>query len=154
MPDYSKSIIYKLCCKDISITDIYVGSTCNFTRRKSEHKKCCHKPTNYSNFYLKVYKFIRENGGWDNWDMIMLEQFSCENKRQKEMKEREWIEKLKATLNMCIPTQTIQELAIKYKQKYTCQCGSIIAIGYKLGHEISNKHLNYKNNLFRNKKKT
>ena len=27
--DYSKSVIYKLCCKDPTITDIYIGSTTN-----------------------------------------------------------------------------------------------------------------------------
>ena len=34
MPDYSKCFIYKLCCRDASIEEIYIGSTCNLTRRK------------------------------------------------------------------------------------------------------------------------
>jgi len=36
--DYSKSIIYKICCNDINIIDIYIGSTTNFITRKAEHK--------------------------------------------------------------------------------------------------------------------
>ena len=32
--DYSKTIIYKIVCKDINIKDCYVGSTTNFTNRK------------------------------------------------------------------------------------------------------------------------
>ena len=44
--DYSKTIIYKLCCKDINITDIYVGHTTNFIKRKNEHKSDCNNPNN------------------------------------------------------------------------------------------------------------
>jgi len=28
--DYSNTIIYKICCSDFSITDLYVGHTTNF----------------------------------------------------------------------------------------------------------------------------
>ena len=38
MVNYNKSTIYKLCCKDTEITDEYVGSTTNFSRRKAHHK--------------------------------------------------------------------------------------------------------------------
>ena len=38
-----------------------------------------------------------------NWTMIVIEEFSCETKMQKHMKEREWIERLKPTLNQVIP---------------------------------------------------
>ena len=108
MPDYSKTVIYKLCCKDTNITDIYIGSTCNFTRRKSQHKHRCLN-SNSNIYHFNVYEFIRENGNWENWDMIMLEEFSCENKRQKERKEREWIENLKPKLNTRKPTRTKKE---------------------------------------------
>ena len=38
--DYSKTIIYKI--QHIEKDDlIYVGSTTNFTKRKSAHKACC-----------------------------------------------------------------------------------------------------------------
>lgn len=39
--DYSQTIIYKICCKDVSVTDIYIGHTTNFIQRKHNHKKCC-----------------------------------------------------------------------------------------------------------------
>ena len=35
--DYSNTIIYKISCKDTSITDIYVGHTTNFIQRKHTH---------------------------------------------------------------------------------------------------------------------
>ena len=39
MPKYENAVVYKLCCDDPEITDIYVGSTCNFKVRKHGHKK-------------------------------------------------------------------------------------------------------------------
>ena len=36
--EYSKNIIYKICCKDITIKDIYVGQTTNITKRRYNHK--------------------------------------------------------------------------------------------------------------------
>ena len=38
MPKYENSVVYKLCCDDPEITDIYVGSTCNFKVRKTNTK--------------------------------------------------------------------------------------------------------------------
>ena len=52
--DYSKTIIYKICCNDLNITDIYVGSTTNFRARKSQHKTRC---KDYNN---KLYNFIQQ----------------------------------------------------------------------------------------------
>ena len=147
MPDYSKSIIYKLCCKDANITDIYIGATCNFTRRKHRHKTSC-----LNKRRVLLYDFINKNGGWDNWDMIMLEEFSCENKRQRGLKEREWIEKHKPSLNICIPTRTPQEYNETKKIKYECQCGSILSISSKYSHELTFKHLNYLSRCNINKK--
>ena len=74
--DYSNTIIYKICCNDITITDCYVGHTTNFSQRKSQHKSSCNNENSeqYNSF---VYKFIRENGGWDNWNMIEIERLSC-----------------------------------------------------------------------------
>ena len=87
MTDYSKSIIYKLCCKDASITDEYIGSTTNKTKRKYQHKSNCNNE-NGKRYNLYVYQFIREHGGFDNFDLIVLEEYSCENKQKLLMKER------------------------------------------------------------------
>lgn len=108
MPDYTKTIIYKLCCKDAEIIDIYIGSTCNFARRKCEHKQNCNNENrNCYNFY--VYRFIREHGNFENWDMIAIEEFSCNSKLEKEKRERYWIDELKPKLNKVIPTRTYKE---------------------------------------------
>ena len=74
--DYSNTIIYKIVCKDLNIKDLYVGHTTDFKRRKSEHKG---NTTNSKGvpYKLKLYEKMRANGGWDNWDMIEIEKFSC-----------------------------------------------------------------------------
>jgi len=116
MVKYNESIIYKLCCKDPNITDIYIGSTTNFTRRKCNHKNVCGNE-NDKKYNRKVYECIRENGNWDNWDMIQIEEINVDNKRELETRERYWIETLKSSLNINIPTQTYQEWCVKNREK-------------------------------------
>ena len=42
MPNYLNSKIYKLCCKDLNVKDIYIGSTSQLLcKRKSAHKNSC-----------------------------------------------------------------------------------------------------------------
>ena len=102
MPDYSKCCVYKLCCKDATIESIYIGSTTNITKRKSDHKTRCSNP-NDSAYNQYKYEFIRDHGGWQNWDLIVLEQFSCHSKMEQHKIERDYVEKLKPTLNRNIP---------------------------------------------------
>ena len=99
MPNYQDTIIYKLCCNDATITDIYVGSTCNFSRRKHEHKMSC-KHDNQHNHNVRLYQKIREHEGFENWSMIQLEAYPCDNKREKEARERYWVDELKPSLNV------------------------------------------------------
>jgi hypothetical protein len=120
MPDYSKTLIYKICCNDTSIKDIYVGSTCNFTQRKWLHKTHCINKTNRQDKHSinRLYNFIRENGGWDNWTMIMIEEVNCKDKREKEKVEREYYDKLKPTLNSQLPFYTREEKKKWHKNHY------------------------------------
>ena len=71
--DYSNTIIYKIYCKDSSITDVYVGHTTNFNSRKNMHKNLC---KNFKN-KQKIYNVIRCNGGWDNWVMVEIAKYCC-----------------------------------------------------------------------------
>lgn len=112
--DYSKTIIYKFVCNDLEITDIYVGHTTNFVKRKEAHKKCAIYETIQSKG--KLYQTIKNTGGWGNWAMLQLEEYHCNNKREAEFRERYWIEQLHATLNSMIPITTLQE-----KKEYMIQ---------------------------------
>ena len=97
--DYSNTIIYKICCKDKSITDLYVGHTTNFEARKRIHKNVCKNLKNNT----KIYKTIRENGGWNNWDMLEIEKCSFNSFKEAKMREQYYYEELNATLNSVPP---------------------------------------------------
>ena len=98
MVNYNNSLIYKLCCKDTNIKDIYIGSTTDFTKRKHDHKFRCNNEKS-KRYNAKNYQFIRDNGGWENWDMVLIEKVICNDKLELHKKEREYIEKLNSTLN-------------------------------------------------------
>lgn len=106
--DYSKCVIYKICCRDPSVTYEYYGHTTNKTNRKIGHKFSCNNETN-KNYNLKVYQTIRENGGWNNWQFIVVEEYPCQNVNEATLRERYWIELKQAKLNMNIPSRTIEE---------------------------------------------
>lgn len=118
--NYENTIMYKIVCNDITINDLYVGQTRDFTNRKYLHKKACNKQ--YSNSYnLKIYKFIRDNGGWDNWSMVEIERFKCKDLNEATVRERYWFESLKATLNTQTPSQTKNEYQKLNKDKINKQ---------------------------------
>ncbi len=120
-PNYKNACIYKLCCKDPTIKECYVGSTTNFRGRKYSHKSNCNnEKSNKYNRY--VYKFIRDNGGFENWTMIELEKVDCNDCKTLHNKEREWFEKLQASLNKNIPTRTEKEWRKDNKEKIKNYC--------------------------------
>ena len=108
--------IYKICSKNGEIKDCYVGSTENFKERRWNHKSHCNNSFDDAYNY-KVYRFIRDNGGWDNWKFEILESGKCENKPERHKIERSWVEKLNATLNGVIPSRTLKEGKKEYYEK-------------------------------------
>lgn len=106
---YQNNCIYKLVHKeDYDNENIYVGSTCNFRTRKCGHKSACNNITN-KNHQNKVYQFIRNNGGWEMWDMVEIEKYPCCDKKEAFKKEREIIDQLKPALNTLNPYAPIEE---------------------------------------------
>lgn len=114
--DYSKTIIYKIVCNDLTITDLYVGSTTSFTKRKNQHRYSCNRCENKA-YHYNIYKIIRDNGGWDNWSMIQIEEYPCANGNESRSRERYWIEELNAKINVVIPTRTPEEYIEDNKEK-------------------------------------
>ena len=106
--NYQDTVIYKIVCNDLNIEDVYVGHTTNFTKRKCQHKSA----TNYENgtkYNLKIYKTIRDNGGFENWSMIEIEKYPCNDLQEAINRERYYYELLNAKLNTVIPARNIQE---------------------------------------------
>ena len=90
--DYTKNVIYKIQHNDDD-TLLYVGHTTNFIKRKSMHKYNC--GTNSS----PVYKMIRENGGWECFTMIVIQNFPCESKIEACIEEDRTMREMKASMN-------------------------------------------------------
>ena len=148
--NYEKTIMYKFVCNDIHITDVYIGHTTDFTKRKNSHKSRCNNETN-SKYHLKIYQTIRENGGWDNWSMVEIEKYKCNDNNEATARERYWHEQLNANMNIQVPNRNKKEydndnrviISEKAKTTYTCECGSICRIGEKSRHNKRIKHLEY-----------
>jgi len=58
---------------------------------------------------MLVYQYIRDNGGWEQWVMIPIEQYSCDSKNELEIRERYHIDLLRPTLNIVKPGRTTKE---------------------------------------------
>jgi len=111
------AVIYKICCKNKNVKDEYIGSSVNFRTRKNCHKSACNNE-NDSKYNLNVYNYIRENGGWDNWEMVEIcKANECIDRKALHKKEREYIELFQPTLNIYIPMRTIEENK-EYNKEY------------------------------------
>jgi hypothetical protein len=175
--DYSNTVIYKIVCNDLNITDCYVGHTTDFTKRKYTHKY--NAVSNRYNY--KLYQFINENGGWNNWQMIMVEKIECADSMEATARERYWFETLGATLNGNVPNRCQQEYREKnleqilqkkkeyreqnrekilqkvkeyydtnrekINEKHICQCGGCYTYAHKATHEKTKKHQKAMENL-------
>ena len=106
--DYNKTHFYKIICNDLNITDCYVGHTVDFRKRKNHHKTTCNNDKDVRH-NLKLYQFIRESGGWDNWEMVNIDTISCKDSLEAKAIERQFAEQLNATLNTIRPTSSKEE---------------------------------------------
>jgi hypothetical protein len=95
-----KGVVYKLRCIDEAIPEFYIGSSLNINQRIGEHQRTC-KNIKVKNHNLKVYKFIRSNGGYYNWIFDILEECEVESKEDLVLNyERKYQLQLKPQLNI------------------------------------------------------
>ena len=107
--------IYQIYCKDENISDCYIGSTVNFSRRKRSHKSdCCNEQRHTYN--VPVYKFIRENGGFDNWEFKILNQMEYYPELRFKQ-EQAYIDLMKPTLNTVNAVLDAEKIK-KHKNEY------------------------------------
>ena len=88
----SSYIFYKITCEDCP-EYIYIGSTKSFRSRKYQHKSNTNKMNN------KLYNKIRENGGWDNWSMNIIDEGNDLTLTEARIKEEELRIKYNGNLN-------------------------------------------------------
>jgi hypothetical protein len=75
------------------------------------------------NHNCKLYKVIRNAGGWDNWQMEIIAFHNCKDSHEAHKKEQEYFETLGATLNSIEPLPKPKEKIIKIvKEKTIMYC--------------------------------
>jgi len=143
--DYSKCVIYKIICNNLTITECYVGHTNNFVKRKYQHKHSC------NTINCKLYQMIRENGGWDNWTMTPICEYPCENYIQACIKEEEYRIELQSSLNnnKCY----IELSRDKYKKKWAEEHKEEIAEKAKEKYQKNKEIVAEKNKIYRDENK-
>ncbi len=101
---------------DDNIEDCYIGSTKDFKGRKHSHKESCNNE-NSKRHNIHLYKFIRDNGGWLQFEMKPIEEFICDTKLQAAIREQHWINFYKSDLNSINSFMSDEDKKI-YKYEY------------------------------------
>lgn len=105
---YHNGKVYKL-ANNVD-DEIYVGSTTQYlSQRKAGHRR-----DTISRANTRVYKHLNEIG-WDNVDIILIENYSCNSKDELNARERYWIDELKPSLNKQLPLRTMKEYYEQHK---------------------------------------
>jgi hypothetical protein len=150
-----------LACRDPLVTEIYVGSTCRVPDRRCQHRNTCNNASQ-QNHNLNVYQYIRANGGWNNFELLVIEQIDYTHKHELLLRERHHLEQLKATLNKQVPGRTREEILAYHKEyrdankveesarrrvKHDCLCGGRYTLGGMSHHAKTQKHINFEAEL-------
>tara|TARA_R110002124_G_scaffold265603_1_gene432430 strand:+ start:37 stop:543 length:507 start_codon:yes stop_codon:yes gene_type:complete len=105
---------YKLECNNSNCKEVYIGKTTRIADRLYGHKSNCSN-SNSPKHNTKVYKCIRDKGGWDNWLMYIIDEGEYSVDESKKI-ERKYIEKY-GTLNCDIPSRSHAEANKAWKLK-------------------------------------
>ena len=85
-------------------------------QRKHAHKQSCTNAKTV-NYRCKLYDVIRNNGGWDNWKMEIINFFKCHDHYEARQKEQEYFVSLNANLNSIEPFPTQKPNVILEKKE-------------------------------------
>lgn len=67
----TQSVVYRIRCVDPNVQNFYIGCTNNLKKRLSRHKNNCENNLNPKH-NIRLYRFIRANGGFANWTFEIL----------------------------------------------------------------------------------
>ena len=116
--DFSTSVIYHIRHME-SKEVVYVGSTTNFSERKRKHKYNYNNEGNH--FKYPIYCHIRDNGGFNCFEVIPIQSLKLENKTELLIAEQEEINRHHTLVNRNKAYITIEERKEhdkKYKKHY------------------------------------
>ena len=87
----NKYTIYQIIHKQFP--HCYIGCTKNLPSRIAVHKTYCNQGLNRN-----IYNKINMNGGWNAYDVVILEQFACMSRTDAETRENYWIKKMESDM--------------------------------------------------------
>ena len=109
--------IYELKSKDKSVTGTYIGSCWDMKRRLTDHKdKCNNKKRKKYNY--PVYRYIREHGGFDNFEMTIIDSGECEDTRELECGEQFYIDMSGGIENLLNGKDALMDKQKRIEKKY------------------------------------
>jgi hypothetical protein len=86
--------LYKIVSKNPEIKDFYIGMTTRSIKGRTIQHKSDSKRKD-----TKLYRFVRENGNWDNFEVKLIVEYDDIDKRALMDKELHLIIELKPSLN-------------------------------------------------------
>tara|TARA_R110000803_G_scaffold192649_1_gene255545 strand:- start:408 stop:998 length:591 start_codon:yes stop_codon:yes gene_type:complete len=111
-------IFYKITCDDLP-EYIYIGSTVHFIKRKCDHKITCNNP-NRKGHNIKLYQTIRDNGGWEKWDIIVIDEAKQVTLTEARIKEESLRKEYNGNLNSQKAYRSVEE-AKEYEKEWMKQ---------------------------------
>jgi len=158
MVNYNLGKIYKIV--DNTNNNVYIGSTCEpiLARRLAKHIG------NFKSYKKGKFHFISsfkifENG---NYNIVLIEDFPCENKNQLYARERYWTENINCIninrnqgimyelglqeYNKEYNKEYYQDNKAKLTEKFICYCGGCFTKKNKSKHIKTKKHQAYLEN--------
>ena len=91
---YDNAFIYMLTINE----ECYIGSTFDFNYRMSKHKQVCYNKNNKAYNY-PLYKYIRDNGGWENVNIRIIDVYYLVNRKFKTKTEQYYMDYFQTSLN-------------------------------------------------------
>ena len=104
---------YKLMNDNDNTLECYVGSTQDINKRTLDHKSDCNNPHS-EKYNMRLYAYIRQNGGFENWSVVVIEQQDNMDKPSKLARENTLMQQHQATLNKQSPGKHTRMGNIEY----------------------------------------
>jgi hypothetical protein len=155
MVNYQNGKIYKIICNITGL--IYIGSTAEIylSNRLAKHRKDYRRFLNGKHNYITSFKILENN----NYDIILLETYPCNNKYELKARERIYIESLNC-VNKCIPNRTSKEyyndnkkIILKKNKEYYYKNKNELLEKQKQYNEQNKEHIKQYQKEYRLKKK-
>ena len=108
---------YRIFSKNPEVKECYIGSTKDLNARKTTHKSSCNNVSD-EHYNIKLYQFIRSNGGWDDFEFEIIDKiiFSETDRLYHEQKLMDLYASTLNTLRAIIPDK--KEYQKEYKKQY------------------------------------